>query len=149
MQNKGGACLFSFFSGQEVLGGHYWGCVVHPCCPACLCRALNRAPATRPCVAQGPPDPRQQEWEGLVRARLLGPPGWAGDVLIFWDCHCECHEGGLEPLLQRCCLWVVGSPCPAWSVGKARCSAKAWRGGDVSSHVEGDVSSHVRDVLGL
>jgi len=44
---------------------------------------------------------RTNQREGLVRARLLGASKAKGDVVVFLDCHCECMDGWLEPLLER------------------------------------------------
>ncbi|XP_072364861.1 polypeptide N-acetylgalactosaminyltransferase 15-like isoform X2 [Scyliorhinus torazame] len=38
---------------------------------------------------------------GVIGGRMLGAARAIGDVLIFMDSHCECHNGWLEPLLDR------------------------------------------------
>lgn len=103
MQNKGGFYLFSsLFGDSEAPEGHGSGCMavtllVLLASPEHLKERLASELSGLPKVRLI----RANRREGLVRARLLGASAAKGEVLTFLDCHCECHEGWLEPLLQR------------------------------------------------
>lgn len=101
-QRQGGPCLFSFLLGTgrpwkdrlEIYGGALPVPLPPEHLKERLAKELSRLPKVRLI--------RAHKREGLVRARLLGASAAKGQVLTFLDCHCECHEGWLEPLLQRC-----------------------------------------------
>nr|XP_060637971.1 polypeptide N-acetylgalactosaminyltransferase 15 [Anolis sagrei ordinatus] len=38
---------------------------------------------------------------GVIQGRMLGAARATGEVVVFMDSHCECHNGWLEPLLER------------------------------------------------
>lgn len=42
---------------------------------------------------------RQKKRIGLTKAKIIGSRLAKGQVLIFLDSHCECHDGWIEPLL--------------------------------------------------
>lgn len=124
--------LFSFlFGDSRALEGHGLGCggvtlLLWLASPEHLKERLANELSSLPKVRLI----RANKREGLVRARLLGASAAKGEVLTFLDCHCECHEGWLEPLLQRWAVWAGathGAEAETSYLGIRGCRAPGFR----------------------